>query len=199
MLAAILDGKSLSSQWNERFLLAGKEILHFAPERQLRDRIQRVAGRYVTADYERGDCDWNLDLSRMPDVKTASFDVIIACDVLEHVPDDRAAYKEIHRVLKMAGLAILTVPQRDSPAETDEDRTVVTEQAREQRFGQKDHVRMFGDDFAERLRVSGFDVVRMDATTFAPQVQSRLVLVPPIRSRHPLATNDRRIYLARRI
>jgi SAM-dependent methyltransferase len=39
------------------------------------------------------------------------FDLIAACDVLEHLEDDVAALSEIHRALKPGGCALLTVPQ----------------------------------------------------------------------------------------
>ncbi len=37
-------------------------------------------------------------------------DVLTALDVLEHIPDDRGALREYHRVLKPGGVMILTVP-----------------------------------------------------------------------------------------
>jgi ubiquinone/menaquinone biosynthesis C-methylase UbiE len=40
----------------------------------------------------------------------ASFDRVIAAEVLEHIPDDMAAMREIHRVLKPGGTAAVTVP-----------------------------------------------------------------------------------------
>jgi ubiquinone/menaquinone biosynthesis C-methylase UbiE len=40
----------------------------------------------------------------------ASFDRVIAAEVLEHIPDDMAAMREIHRVLKPGGRAAITVP-----------------------------------------------------------------------------------------
>ncbi|WP_248958047.1 class I SAM-dependent methyltransferase [Sphaerisporangium perillae] len=40
----------------------------------------------------------------------ASFDRVIAAEVLEHIPDDMAAMREIHRVLKPGGQAAITVP-----------------------------------------------------------------------------------------
>jgi SAM-dependent methyltransferase len=49
---------------------------------------------------------------------------LIACDVLKHVPDDHRAMREIHRVLRRGGYAILTVPQQDGLAETFEDATI---------------------------------------------------------------------------
>jgi SAM-dependent methyltransferase len=198
ILAAIFDGLADVFGLDERALLTGRDILHFAPERQLRERISKAAGKYVTADFERGDCDLRLDISAMPSVPDASFDVLIACDVLEHVPDDRAAMREISRVLRPGGTAILTVPQLDPPASTDEDPTVRSESAREKRFGQKDHVRMYGDDFADRLRAALFHVEVLTSAQFPSGTVQRLVLDPPLKSSRPLATNHRRIYFARK-
>lgn len=39
-----------------------------------------------------------------------SFDVVLVLDVLEHIEDDAAALKEIRRVMKNEGVAIITVP-----------------------------------------------------------------------------------------
>lgn len=196
MLAAIFDGQSQLPSLNEKSLLAGKKILHFAPERQLRERIQNATAEYTTADYDRGDCDLKLNMSAMPEVPANSFDVVIACDVLEHVPDDHAAMRELHRILQPKGLAILTVPQKDPPTNTDEDPAVSTPAERESRFGQKDHLRMYGDDFPERLRQAGFAVEIATVKSFPPEIAGRHVLHPPISNRSPLATNLRRIYFA---
>jgi SAM-dependent methyltransferase len=197
MLGAMLDGLSKLPGLSESELLAGRDILHFAPEQQLRDRIRAAAKSYTTADYERGDCDLKLDMSAMASVTDATYDAIIACDVLEHVPDDRAALRELRRILRPGGVAILTVPQKDSPAVTDEDPSVTGEAEREKRFGQKDHVRMFGDDFADRVREAAFTVEIIDASGFEESIRSRHVLAPPEPNPHPLATNHRRIYVAR--
>jgi len=197
LLVAALDGHSALPSLDQRAILAGRRVLHFAPERQLRQRIAQAAARYVTADFARGDCDLRLDISRMSQIPAASFDVLIACDVLEHVPDDHSAFREIARVLAPGGLAILTVPQKDSPSSTDEDPGVVSEAEREARFGQKDHVRMYGDDFIHRLEAAGFEVATLDRCSFPPDVVARHVLHPPRLNPSPLATNQRRIYFAR--
>ncbi len=40
----------------------------------------------------------------------ATFDVALATDIIEHVVDDGKALKELHRVLRSGGLALITVP-----------------------------------------------------------------------------------------
>jgi SAM-dependent methyltransferase len=39
-----------------------------------------------------------------------SFDAVVAGEVLEHLPDDAAAARELHRVLAPGGVAVVTVP-----------------------------------------------------------------------------------------
>ncbi|NDC38836.1 MAG: class I SAM-dependent methyltransferase, partial [Proteobacteria bacterium] len=135
-MTATLDGLGGNPGLTEFALLAGKNILHFAPEHQLCERIKKASKVYVSADYDRGDCDLKLDMSSMPSVPDSSYDVTIACDVLEHVPDDLAAMKELHRILRPGGIAILSIHQMDPPATTDADPSVIDPVERERRFGQ---------------------------------------------------------------
>lgn len=44
--------------------------------------------------------------------KDNSFDLIVALDVLEHIPDDQTASAEIVRILNKRGLLVVTVPHR---------------------------------------------------------------------------------------
>lgn len=41
-----------------------------------------------------------------------TFDRIIASEVMEHIPDDEAAMRELHRVVKPGGIVAVTVPRR---------------------------------------------------------------------------------------
>ncbi len=49
------------------------------------------------------------DATRMP-LGDDSFDLVIAAEVLEHIPADQAAMTEIARVLRPGGIAAITVP-----------------------------------------------------------------------------------------
>lgn len=48
--------------------------------------------------------------AQMQPFATNSFDAVVALDVLEHVPDDAAAFAEIARVLRPGGVVVLSVP-----------------------------------------------------------------------------------------
>ena len=90
----------------------------------------------------------------------ASFDVIVCYHVLEHVPDDRLAMREMRRVLKPGGWAILQSPLRVELEKTYEDFSITAPEERERAFGQRDHVRLYGRDYEQRLQESGWIVER---------------------------------------
>lgn len=46
--------------------------------------------------------------SKMPD---AAFDLILCSEVVEHIPDSTAAFKEMRRILKADGILLLSTPQ----------------------------------------------------------------------------------------
>ena len=49
------------------------------------------------------------DIQRIP-LRPASTDAAVACDVLEHVPDDAHAIAELWRVVRPGGVLVITVP-----------------------------------------------------------------------------------------
>jgi SAM-dependent methyltransferase len=71
--------------------------------------------------------------------------------------------REIARVLRAGGLAIVQVPWRPSRP-TEEDPAAEPEE-RIRRFGQADHVRYYGFDFEDRLRAAGLDARRVTPNT----------------------------------
>jgi SAM-dependent methyltransferase len=136
-------------------------VAHFAAEpaieKQLRNRTPRAT--YVTADLEPGRAEQQVDVTHIP-WPDGSVDLLICSHVLEHVPDDRAAMRELRRVLTPEGHALLEVPvigelTREDPAVTDP-------AERLRLFGQEDHVRVYGRDYYERLHQAGFRVAHND-------------------------------------
>jgi SAM-dependent methyltransferase len=174
-------------------------VLHFAPERLIEQKLRRLAGEYLTADYLNPRRDLQLDLADMTAIEASRFDLLIACDVLEHVADDRRAIREIHRVLRPDGYAILTVPQQDHLAQTFADASITSPADRERHFGQSDHLRIYGDDFPNLLQAAGFTVSAIDEHSFPADLGRRQILVPPQPSPHPLATNFRKVFFARKL
>ena len=110
------------------------------------------------------------------------FDVVLCNHVLEHVEDDMKALSEIKRVLKPGGWAILLVPFFNPiPDVTFADNSITDPRERERIFGQSDHVRKYGKDYAQRLAQSGMTV---DEEKFAfgidAETKFRLGLSPEI-------------------
>jgi ubiquinone/menaquinone biosynthesis C-methylase UbiE len=97
------------------------------------------------------------DITRLP-YDENRFDLILCNHVLEHIPDDIKAMSELHRVMKPGGLGIFLVPIDMTMEKTYEDPTVTDPQERVEKFGQEDHVRLYGADYPERLRSVGFQV-----------------------------------------
>ena len=139
--------------------------------------MRRLYGdRYVSLDIDAARADVVADIIDIP-FEDSSFELIICAHVLEHVPDDRRAMREFARVLTPTGTAILLVPFSPLLSESLEDPTVTTPEAREEVFGQSDHVRIYGTDYPARLRESGLAVdVRLPATIVAEDEIDRFAL-----------------------
>lgn len=133
-------------------------VLHIAPEWQLERWLRaRSDLDYVTADLLRKDVDLRLDVTR-PELPDESFDVVLCSHVLEHVDDDRLAMRELRRITKSSGWAILTAPVSPEMPDTYEDWTITSEAGRLAAFGQEDHVRVYGRTFPDLLRAEGWKV-----------------------------------------
>jgi hypothetical protein len=146
------------SEQHPELLTQAPELLHFAPEWCLERRLRAQRKlRYVTADLEPGAAELEIDITNiaLPD---GSFDAILCSHVLEHVPDDTAAMRELHRVLKPGGWVIVMVPLDLDRTETYEDPTIQSPADREREFRQSDHVRLYAPDIADRLSAAGLTV-----------------------------------------
>jgi SAM-dependent methyltransferase len=135
-----------------------KNILHMAPERILSGILAKnTALNYLTADLHSKHVMVKMDILNIqfPD---RHFDAIICNHVLEHIIDDHKAMCELFRVLKPGGWAILQVPISLSLNSTHEDFSIITDEGRQDAFGQDDHVRIYGADYKSRLENAGFFV-----------------------------------------
>lgn len=139
-------------------------VLHVAPELALyRYVFSRLDVDYHPVDfspekYPEIDGVRQVDITSIP-YPNGFFDLILCNHVLEHVPDDRKAMQELHRILKPTGTALLQVPLGTRLTKTIEDPSETDPKKRERRFGQFDHVRIYSEgDYANRLRHSGFAV-----------------------------------------
>jgi SAM-dependent methyltransferase len=134
------------------------KLLHVAPERALSSIIKQLPHiEYLTADLSSNEVMVKMDITKIQ-YDDNCFDAVICNHVLEHIIDDTKAMRELYRVLKPNGWAILQVPISRTLAKTYEDTSIVTPEEREHKFGQFDHVRIYASDYVDRLRESGFKV-----------------------------------------
>ena len=149
-----------------------KRLLHVAPEPCLTALFAEAAGDgYLTADLMDPAVMEAMDICEIPRPDGA-FDVVHCSHVLEHVPDDRKAIAEFFRTLRPGGWAILNVPVL--VPETDEDPTVTDPAERLRRFGQEDHVRVYGPDYRDRLAGAGFRVEAVAPADLLPAEADRV-------------------------
>ncbi|MBD5067891.1 MAG: methyltransferase domain-containing protein [Alistipes sp.] len=154
--------------------------LHIAPEvclmRHLKKRFAVRAEQYLTADLESPLADLHFDVQHIP-LPDASVDFLICNHLLEHVADDRQALREFFRILRPGGRGILLSPVEPTRSRTYEDDTITDPAERTRLFGQYDHRRVYGADYADRLREAGFEVDDIDyAATFSDADRRRFAL-----------------------
>lgn len=79
--------------------------------RPYRDLYQNSFSFVVSGDYELRDSDISivLDAAKLP-FEDDSFDVILFCEVIEHVADAESTFSEISRVLKPGGKLLIAWP-----------------------------------------------------------------------------------------
>lgn len=139
------------------FFSAPLKVLHFAPELCFA-KFRRLSNLdYTAADLNSPLAAEVIDITAIP-YPDSTFDVILCNHVLEHIPDDRLAMRELYRVLKPEGWAILQSPLNPSQAITFEDPAINTPEQREQYYGHHDHKRLYGQDYKDRLSEAGFHV-----------------------------------------
>jgi SAM-dependent methyltransferase len=174
--------------WLEREAGLHGRVLHFAPEYAISGWLgAQPEIDYLTSDFAGPGADLRLDMTAI-DLPDASFDAIIASHVLEHIDDEAAALRELARVLRPGGQAIVMVPVDHGRPDTYEDPSLTTPAERERAYRQHDHLRLYGADVAARLSLPG---LRFATCAYAAE------LGPAARARHRLLLEDE-IYVGSR-
>jgi SAM-dependent methyltransferase len=154
-------------------------LIEFAPGDALQKKLKRYPFiAYRSADLTRKDVDELVDLTVMDGYADDSVDILLCSHVLEHIRDDRKAMREIRRVLKPDGFAIVLVPLVIGVEETHEDPSLDTEALRWKYFGMGDHVRQYGKrDFIDRLEAAGLKVDQLGIEHFGAEAFRRAGIV----------------------
>ena len=159
-------------------------LVDVAPTRRMSRRLRAYASEvgvvYVGMDFDPGAdtrvVNLQASLTELP-FPDASVGLMSCFHVLEHIPDDGAAMREMARVLAPGGTAVVQVPRRTGVL-TDEDPDASVEE-RVRRFGQRDHVRFYGDDFEDRLRSAGLKVCPITMGNLYRPIESDLLGIAP--------------------
>lgn len=142
--------------------------LHFAPEPPLERQLRgRIASEYKTCDLRGSHVDLQVDIQKLP-LPDRSFDLVLCSHVLEHVPDDRAAVRELRRICTDNGRVLIMVPMNPDGI-TVEDLSDLDPAERKRRFGEIDHLREYGTDMPQLLREAGFAVEIFEPGAAVPE------------------------------
>ena len=144
------------------FLTDAIRVLHVAPEQVFYKKFKFFSHwDYTTTDLHSPLADVKADICALP-FEDNTYDFILCNHVLEHIPNDLKAMEELYRVLKPGGTAILQVPLEEGRKNTFEDDSITDQQERTRIFGQYDHVRVYGQDYYNRLQEVGFKAIPVD-------------------------------------
>lgn len=148
-------------------LFRGKRILHVAHDDNIAALVAPESAEHVTGDKLLAHYGAFLDICAL-DFPDGSFDLVICNHVLEHVENDAVAMRELLRVTAPGGKAILQVPWCDDLDTTIDDGPLASDEERLIAYGQIDHVRVFGKDYPDRLRATGWLVEVIPSTAVIP-------------------------------
>jgi len=160
--------------------LTDAAVLHFAPEEHIKARIEKHnPGIYVKGDlYPPSPDIQRIDITDIP-YPDASFDVVFCSHVLEHIPDDEKALRELFRVLKPGGWAVLQTPYFPILQNSFSDPALNTDELRRLYYGQNDHVRIYGRDLFLKIESVGFTLQTKSHTQVLSDIDANYYGVDP--------------------
>lgn len=134
-------------------------VLHFAPEKCLQDIFRNKSDMYYSVDIMVSALvNLVVDAQSLP-IADQSVDFLYSCHVLEHIPDDQKAMREIARVLKSSGVATIMVPLHGG-YQTKDDPEIKSPAQRDLHYGNPVHLRYYGNDVKNQLEAAGLKVER---------------------------------------
>lgn len=152
------------------------KILHIAPERGIFLKLLKNKEiEYIDGDINPAYARNKIDITNIG-YGDQYFDYIICSHVLGHIQNESKAIRELYRVLKSGGIAII-MTLLSGKYDTIEDETVIKENDRLSLYGEKDLCRLHGFDLNQRLKKEGFSVQMIDfrhTFTFEEQEKFRL-------------------------
>ncbi|HVT22072.1 MAG TPA: class I SAM-dependent methyltransferase [Mycobacteriales bacterium] len=146
-----------------------ESVLHVAPEAAIGRRLRRSVRCYRSIDLDSPIADIRADITK-PLPLEERFDLVVCSHVLEHIPDDRAAVRELSNVLAPGGQLVILVPVH---GEVTDEEPLDDPRERERRYGQADHVRSYGRDIAQRLADLGLTVTVQSWRAVPPETATR--------------------------
>jgi SAM-dependent methyltransferase len=175
LYALYIKNKFISSSMTDEM-----SFVDFAPSAPLARLVRSITGIcYRSADIAMKDVDDCVDLMDLHIYPDQFCDFFLCSHVLEHVPDDRRAMRELFRILKPGGEGILMVPIVLTAGAVDEDPDEMRESERWRRFGQDDHIRKYTKKgFLERLKESGFLVKELGVDFFGIHQFDQAAITP---------------------
>ena len=162
--------------------VAGKDLLHFAPESIVTAIAKPLARTYRTADLDSRYADLALNIEDI-DLPERSVDLIICSHVLEHVNPDRSL-SQLLRILRQDGFLLLMFPIIEGWDQTYRNPMVSAPEDRELYFGQHDHLQFYGRDVRKNIVNAGFELTEFTA-------------VEPYVSKHGLNRGEK-VFIGRR-
>ncbi|MEO6190432.1 MAG: methyltransferase domain-containing protein [Saprospiraceae bacterium] len=142
----------------QKYLKPFKKILDFSPSRCLYRKLKKIPSIFYYSTDISGDfiSDHHYNIEKI-DSLSEQFDLIICYHILEHIQDDIQAIKELYRIMKFSGTAIIQTPFK--VGDNYEDRSIISSHDRLKHFGQEDHVRIYSiQGLKSRLESCGFQV-----------------------------------------
>jgi 2-polyprenyl-3-methyl-5-hydroxy-6-metoxy-1,4-benzoquinol methylase len=73
---------------------------------KLQDVVAGLQTKYPSATFR------SMNIPPLKELSDSAYDCVVSFQVIEHIQDDRLFLKEIHRVLKVGGVALITTPNR---------------------------------------------------------------------------------------